>query len=804
MDFHVSLTANIFKGDQIISVDDRNKKIAIQLHMDFKAYNFQYIPVETLSAVYEQFLENDYDNGAIYTSEVLADYLLSEIETAKRLTRTTKILDPACGSGIFLVLAYRRLIEQTLRGRNAQKPTTKQLINLLSNIYGIERELDACYITEFSLILTLLHYIDLEPPELQNLAFHFPTLHNAQIFQADFFDFQGEDSEVNFWQLNLKFDWIIGNPPWLEADQNSTKQKFINAWLANPQNKTDRPVGSRQVAEAFSWVVTDLLSTNGVVGLLLPSTSLFNAESESYRKHFFKQFVILRITNFANLREILFKGRAEKPASVFIYRSKVGKEEKPDILHIAPLITNQLETTKNTEQWSIIIDENDIQTISSREASTGEFLLWKIALRGNYRDKRAIKQIDHLFQTTLAALAIKNNWEIYQGTALRPTEDNKPKDPIKHLPELEGQQQFDADLMKNSLTYFSLPLDILKPITKQNANVRLRSGEAGLLTSPAPHIIVASSGLRYAIYSDRDFIIPTPQIGISGNPEQSELLKALSVFLRSSLTYYYMFFHAPQWGVARRAKYLSSDQIKLLRVPDFTPSQIKELAQFWQNLVSIESERISQFLPKSQNLMLGSENTSKQFSAPQKLSTKVKEFRAKLQIELRAKINEKINQLLEIPDELAIIVEEFVRVRLNADATAQIADTIRSPFPLELENYATRLRDYLDSFVTDGSHFQLKITAGPQLIECYLQMTRQQSPIPVQIETSSLESTSALDELSIALRQQINQWAYVQRGLRLFNEPDIYIYKAPRLVNWTQTQAMNDAADIIAQVLTTI
>ncbi|NES20062.1 MAG: N-6 DNA methylase [Symploca sp. SIO3E6] len=108
----VSLIASTFKGDDPISG---------QLHLDFEAYDFSYIPVETLSSIYEQFLHSQGTGkqvGAVYTPEPVADYLLCELEESKPLRSGMKILDPCCGSGIFLVLAYRKLIELAL----AQSP----------------------------------------------------------------------------------------------------------------------------------------------------------------------------------------------------------------------------------------------------------------------------------------------------------------------------------------------------------------------------------------------------------------------------------------------------------------------------------------------------------------------------------------------------------------------------------------------------------------------------------------------------------------------------------------------------------
>jgi len=56
-------------------------------------------------------------------------------------------------------------------------------------------------------------------------------------------------------------------------------------------------------------------------------------------------------------------------------------------------------------------------------------------------------------------------------------------------------------------------------------------------------------------------------------------------------------------------------------------------------------------------------------------------------------------------------------------------------------------------------------------------------------------------ELKGMLTEAQTQWVYVQRGLRIFDGPRIHIYKPPRLIDWTRTQALNDADDIIGEVL---
>ncbi len=131
---HVAAVASVFKGDQLVPDD------LFQLSLDFKVYDFAYIPIETLSSIYEQFLHAEGKGkqiGDYYTPEYLADYLLSEMNAVKPLKKGMRILDPACGSGVFLVLTYRRLIEIELANSPGAKLQLPDLLELLGDDINI-------------------------------------------------------------------------------------------------------------------------------------------------------------------------------------------------------------------------------------------------------------------------------------------------------------------------------------------------------------------------------------------------------------------------------------------------------------------------------------------------------------------------------------------------------------------------------------------------------------------------------------------------------------------------------------------
>ena len=79
-----------------------------------------------------------------------------------------------------------------------------------------------------------------------------------------------------------------------------------------------------------------------------------------------------------------------------------------------------------------------------------------------------------------------------------------------------------------------------------------------------------------------------------------------------------------------------------------------------------------------------------------------------------------------------------------------------------------------------------------------VEVTNEEGAIPVEI--ARRWSRAAADILS-AVEEQHSQWAYVMRSVRFFDGPRVHIIKAARLLDWTQTQAVQDASDLISEVL---
>jgi len=748
---HVKQTASIFKGDELLPGGWR------QISLDFQIYDFAYIPIELLSSIYEQFLHIEGKGrkvGAYYTPEYLADYLVSEISSVMPLREGMKVLDPACGSGVFLVLIYARLIEMRLAQSEASTLPLPELLDLLKHIYGIEREPDACYVTEFSLILMLLHYTDVSE-FLHDEHFKLPLLHNIHIFQYDFFD----DSSP-LWTQGMIFDWIIGNPPWIEA--NHTEEPLAATWIDT--HRKQQPVDKNSVAEAFSWRVLSLLAPTGYIGLILPAALLYNLDARKYRRSFFQQCEVSRMTNFSNLRGELFEGKATAPAVTMIYHQALAEQEKLPIEHYGPFAINQI-TKSYGKLWTITINEHEYQTVSPYEAAHGDNATWKFALWGTHRDKQAIARLRKFFPQTLGQLCKEPTWHLHEGSQLR-NGMIKGDEKLEYRPDLVGKKRLDTKALNNSGYLFSIPDRALKAIPEEECYIREQGGDKGLLVSEPPHIIM-NAAWKYSIYSDTHFVVQPRQIGLSAPPVEADRLRALSVFLSSSLVKYYLFFQAPQWGIERNR--ITLNTVKSIPIPSLTQEQVERLAALQKELVSMELEQ-------------GAKNA-------------------------QTYLDEQIIRILHVPESITTLVTEFLELRLKlvgGGTREALQKAQQRPNQKALQEYAQQLTSDLDGFLDSGkTHHRVVVERSRDLICCTVEFVRSDHAFTPVVKETSSQNGQMFTRLQQELKAEFTQWIYVQRGLKIFAPSSVSLYKVPQLINWTRTQAMNDADEVIAEILTT-
>lgn len=279
-------------------------------------YSFNHLPVELISNVYEEFLLADQQKtqtngstngnsdatkkqrqGIVYTPPYLVDFLLAESMPLVG-SADFRILDPACGSGVFLVAAYRRLIARWRLANGWQHPNLEALKTLLrSNIYGVDLDPDAVSLTIFSLYIALCS--ELEPMEIwKNL--HFDRLRGTNIKKGDFF----QEVDTNTWgKPENKFDLIIGNPPF--SEKLTPAADTVNAKAMKAGNRPELP--NKQIALLFLEQSMSLLKTNALACLIQPAAPLlYNQGAHEFRKAFFKLYAVPQILDFTHACRVVF------------------------------------------------------------------------------------------------------------------------------------------------------------------------------------------------------------------------------------------------------------------------------------------------------------------------------------------------------------------------------------------------------------------------------------------------------------------------------------------------------------------
>ena len=125
-----------------------------------RLYSLNHLPIELISSVYEEFLGKE-KKDVVYIPRFLVNLSVDECMPISEPNDSFKILDPSCGLGFFLVVAFKRLVEWNrykvyFEKGERKKLSSKELLRLLvNNIYGVDKEDDATRLTVFNLALAL-------------------------------------------------------------------------------------------------------------------------------------------------------------------------------------------------------------------------------------------------------------------------------------------------------------------------------------------------------------------------------------------------------------------------------------------------------------------------------------------------------------------------------------------------------------------------------------------------------------------------------------------------------------------------
>ncbi len=407
----LSIIVKLLSGDEVDS-----GQISL-----FNLYDFSIIPVEFISNVYELFIGQDQqeNQGAYYTPLFLVDYILSETVEKKFITQPKshdcKVLDPSCGSGIFLVETLRKIIEQFQLNNPAYLDNPdqykKQLKQLASdNIFGIDKDQSAVNVAIFSIYLTLLDYQ--EPSDIE--SFKFPLLYNRNFFSEDFFN---TEADFNTQLEKISFEFILGNPPWKrgKGEKKPLFDQYINERkkLEKGRYTNEIEISNSEIAQAFILRVSDFSKEKTKVGFIATSKVLYNLNAQGFRKYLLDQFTINKVFELAPVRKEVFdksNDKAVAPAVVLFYQFAFDKTTDENIVeHI---------TLKPSRFFSLFkvftIQRGDYKKVAQSRLKEFDYL-WKVLVYGTYMDFNLIRTVKERYQSINEIIKNEEKFIVGQG-----------------------------------------------------------------------------------------------------------------------------------------------------------------------------------------------------------------------------------------------------------------------------------------------------------------------------------------------------------------------------------------------------
>lgn len=577
-----------------------------RLDLDWEDFDFAHVPVGLLSQVYEAFSwkwdPHAKDTSVHYTPRQIANYVVEEAFSGLANADSARILDPACGAGIFLVLAFRKLYQARWRAIK-DRPDTKQIRQILEKqLTGFDVSESALRLAALSLYLTA---IELDPEPVPPSKLRFKLLRGRVLFNwrregvdpvsgpviGSLGDHVGPEHHEAY-QL------VLCNPPWTSLPRGKKDERTYLDKLATQFTKVSQEVlvrrGLPELATRyrnpdrnpdlpFVFQSLEWCAPNGRIGFILPGRILFKQNSKNNtvpgfaREALFRAVAVTGIINGSNLSDTQVWPAMAQP---FMLLFAQNRQPKPN--HTLRLVTPQYDVDLNG-RGEIRIDSKSIEPILP-EATFAESWLWKCLAVGTSLDVDIVRKI-----RAANGRPIKEYWESDLG--LFP--------PVNGYQIAAGQKQNDArhliDLPNlDSTDRFRFVVDAksLDPFARKTAcfprdRDLYRAPMVLVKESPGPD---RQKGMALLSYDDVAFNHSFHGYSGYGADDGQHLVKYLHLFVHSSLWMHYALLTSPKLGVERRTVYKSDlDACPIIPWKDLDKTQRKAVLGLSQRLVNEDS-----------------------------------------------------------------------------------------------------------------------------------------------------------------------------------------------------------------------
>lgn len=723
-----------------------------KLFENWRLFNFNIIQIELLSEIYEKFLsETDKslkeDSGAYYTPSTLVEFILNEKLPINKtdINYNIKILDPSCGSGIFLVESFKRLVKRYENQHNKRLTDFEKLKKLLTNnIFGIELHPQAIKVAAFSLYLALVDNLD--PKTLwQKKKHQLPYLINDPAeknpHKQGYNLFCRDTIEKNKEIEDIEFDLVVGNPPFGTKNILSSIRKYC-----------DNEGFAKEKVLPFLHKATKF-SSMGDIALIFNTKVLTNTGGtyQNFRKWLFNECYVEKIFNFSILRKAkknfggqLF-GDATGPISIVFYRKEEPKNASVKIAYYAPKTF-----IKSNLIDGLSIDFTDLKFLPRKECQKPDTNIWKIAMWGGLNDWELIQKL--IYNTISISEFLKSkNLDYGVGFELSNPAD-KPNTEIEKLP---------IHTPKNIFKYYTP-----KPKYRIKAEKYRRLGK--LEAYRTSHVLI-NEGIKVydnqlsmiASYVDYPSAFSKGLIGVYSKNNDINLLKLLTIYLNSDFVRYYSFLMTSSWGIER-------DVVKY-----------KEL---------FRTPFLLDKLSKSQKMHLIKLFNDQLFES---------NF-CGIDKDVEKEINEIILGCLTKRDKFIV---QHMSYNIDLFHKHEKSIALNPASQIQINDYGEVINEEINSFLNDQNLFAsstiYKVSPFTPLMMIKLSFTDELKGIAISSESVNEQ----LKRLDRKLWKKKSTSIYFRKKLNYKTGNDIFIIRPNQRRFWSKSMAIEDASELILEIL---
>jgi len=346
-------------------------------------FDFSVMSADTLGSVYENYLGYKLsqsqkgltlhkdagkrkEQGIYYTPPFIVDYIvrnalkpvLDKCRSVNDLKKI-KVLDPACGSGSFLIKVLEIINEKYKEFGNAGDELTKIQI-LQENIYGVDLDEQAVEIARLNLLINALEKRAKLPLLDKNIINRNSLISGVDEDLRKFFGSNYKDKKPINWKEEFPqifkqggFDVIIGNPPYIDSESMSKNAPEERDFITNNYASAK---GNWDLYIPFWELAKKLLKPNGIASYITPNKWISIKYGETLRKEFYDC-----IFKVCNCKDVKVFAAGNSPIIAFI---KKGLKEEKIVLDKFDLNFNVQQNGDvskgiiNIDKWGVLLSGN--------------------------------------------------------------------------------------------------------------------------------------------------------------------------------------------------------------------------------------------------------------------------------------------------------------------------------------------------------------------------------------------------------------------------------------------------------------